>query len=72
MADQSTTVGDGYTPVGRYSHVAATIDCKLYVWGGWRKDSPHVHDGPEKTRLTSIVEVLDLKVRFRRILLNVK
>ena len=61
MAEQADA-GVEYTPVGRYSHVAATVDSKLYVWGGWRKDTPSVHDGQEKNKLTSLVEVLDLKV----------
>ena len=49
-------------PVARYSHVAVDIDSKLYVWGGWRKDTPRIHSGEKKTDLTSIVDVLDLQV----------
>ena len=51
-----------YMPAGRYSHVAATIDSMLYVWGGWRKDTPKVHSGVEKIAITSTVDVLDLQV----------
>ena len=50
------------TPAARYSHVAVEIDSKLYVWGGWRKDTPRIHNGREKTALTSTVDVLDLQV----------
>ena len=49
-------------PVGRYSHVAACVENKLYIWGGWRKDTPGIHHGDEKTKLTSTVEILDLAV----------
>ena len=49
-------------PVARYSHVAVDIDSKLYIWGGWRKDTPRIHTGREKTALTSTVDVLDLQV----------
>ena len=51
-----------YEPPPRYAHVAAAVENKLYVWGGIRRDLPTVHDGPEKTAITSVVEVLDLQV----------
>ena len=51
-----------YEPAARYGHVAAAVEDKLYVWGGWRRDSPVVHDGPAKTALISVVDVLDLEV----------
>ena len=53
-------------PAARYSHVAVDIDSKLYVWGGWRKDTPRIHSGQEKTAITSIVDVLDLQVCKRK------
>lgn len=51
-----------YEPAARWGHVAAAVEDKLYVWGGTRKDSHEVHDGPAKTALTSVVDVLDLQV----------
>ena len=49
-------------PASRYGHVAAAVEGKLYVWGGVRKDWPYVHDGPQKTVITSVVDVLDPQV----------
>ena len=51
-----------YQPAPRYEHVAAAVEGKLYVWGGLRRDLPVVHDGPEKTAITSIVDILDPQV----------
>ena len=52
-----------YEPAPRYAHVAAAVDGKLYVWGGVRRDSPALDD-LEKTTITSVVDVLDPKVRI--------
>ena len=52
-----------YEPPPRYAHVAAAVEDKLYVWGGTKRDWPFVHDGPAKTAITSVVDVLDLQVR---------
>ena len=65
MAENEASNPQPYMPAGRYSHVAATIDSMLYVWGGWRKDTPQVHSGAEKTAITSTVDVLDLEVTPR-------
>ena len=51
-----------YEPAPRYAHVAAAVEGKLYVWGGMRRDLPKLHDGPEKTAITSVVDVLDPQV----------
>ena len=51
-----------YEPAPRYAHVAATVEGRLYVWGGMRRDWPLVHDGPQKTAITSVVDVLDPQV----------
>ena len=59
-----TEVVSWYQPAARFGHVAAAIEGKLYVWGGVRRDLPAVHDGPEKTAITSVVDVLDLQVSF--------
>ena len=53
-----------YEPPPRYGHVAGAVENKLYVWGGMRRDSPSVHDGPSKRALTSVVDVLDLQVKM--------
>ena len=50
-------------PEARYGHVAAAVEGKLYVWGGIRRDSPFVHDGPEKIAITAMVDVLDPQVK---------
>ena len=52
-----------YEPAPRYGHVAAAVESKFYVWGGLRRDLPAVHDGPKKTAITSVVDVLDLQVK---------
>ena len=51
-----------YEPIPRFAHVAAAVENELYVWGGIRRDWPFVHDGPAKTAITSLVDVLDLQV----------
>ena len=53
-----------YEPAPRYGHVAAAVDGKMYVWGGMRKNLPEVHDGPQKTAITSVVDVLDPQVKL--------
>ena len=58
MADKALC----YEPAPRYGHVAAAVEGKLYVWGGKRRDLPAVHDGPAKTGITSVVDVLDPQV----------
>ena len=52
-----------YKPPPRWGHVAAAVEGKLYVWGGYRRDWPAVHDGPTKTAFTSVVDVLDVQVK---------
>ena len=52
-----------YEPAHRRAHVAAAVEGKLYVWGGLRRDSPALHDGLEKTAITSVVDVLDPQVK---------
>jgi len=49
-------------PAARFGHVAAAVNGKLYLWGGLRRDLPKIHDGPSKTKLTSVVDVLDPQV----------
>ena len=53
-----------YEPAPRYGHIAAAVEGKLYVWGGMRRDWPFVHSGPEKTAITSVVDVLDPQVNY--------
>ena len=52
-----------YEPAPRYGHLAAAVEGKLVLWGGFRKDWPFVHDGPAKTAFTSVVDVLDIQVK---------
>ena len=53
-----------YEPAPRRGHLAAAVEQKLYLWEGLRKELPAVHDGPEKATLTSVVDVLDLQVKY--------
>ena len=53
-----------YEPAPRYGHVAAAVEGKLYVWGGMRRDLPKIHNGRAKTAITSVVDVLDPKVKM--------
>ena len=55
-------MAEGVEPPPRYGHVAAAVENKLYAWGGCRIDLPKLHDGPAKTAITSVVDVLDLQV----------
>ena len=57
-------MAESVEPVPRYGHVAAAVEQKLYLWGGLRRDLPAVHDGPTKTAITSVVDVLDLQVKL--------
>ena len=56
-------MAEGVVPAPRYGHVAAAVEQKLYLWGGLRRGFPAVHDGPAKTAVTSVVDVLDLQVK---------
>lgn len=53
--------GSKKEPVPKYGHATATVNDKVYMWGGWRKGFPEVHSSQEKTSLLSIMEVFDLK-----------
>ena len=47
----------------RYGHVAAGVEGKVYVWGGFRRHGQVSHDGPDKAEIIFSVDVLDVKVR---------
>ena len=49
-------------PSGRYGHVAAGVEGKVYVWGGRRRYDKLSHDGPDKAELIFSVDILDVKV----------
>ena len=51
-----------YEPSARFGHVAAAVNGKLYLWGGMRSYLSAIHDGPSKTTLMSVVDVLDPQV----------
>ena len=50
-----------YEPAARLGHVAAAVEEKVYVWGGWNRSISH--DGPDKTHIIHKVDILDVKVR---------
>ena len=41
-------------------HCAVLTGDDVFVWGGYQKDMPMVHDSPEKRQMTSSLEKLDL------------
>ena len=49
-----------YEPEERPGHVAAAVENKVYVWGGYGAAS---HDDPDKTDFVLKVDILDVKVR---------
>ena len=56
-------------PAARWGHLAAAVEHNLYLWGGWRRDIPAVHDGPTKTSHTSVVDILDLQVNWKYVVI---
>ena len=50
-----------YQPATRWGHVAAAVEDKVYVWGGWNGYTVS-HDGPDKTDIVLKVDILDVKV----------
>ena len=48
-----------YQPTPRWGHSAASINGKLYIWGGCMENLPKVHSSTEKTQMLSAVEVFD-------------
>ena len=50
-----------YEPVPRLGHATATVGHKMYLWAGWQKGFPGEHSSPEKTKLSSVVDVFDLQ-----------
>lgn len=57
--DVQESVITSYQPLPRWGHSIATINGKLYVWGGCMEILPKVHSSPEKTSLLSRIEVFD-------------
>ena len=51
---------------GRGGHVAAAVEDKVYVWGGWSGYKVS-HDGPDKTDVSFKVDILDVKVRINQV-----
>ena len=49
-------------PSASYGHVAASVEGKVYVWGGLRRYGKVSHDGPNKAKLIFSVDILDVKV----------
>ena len=48
----------------RWGHVAASVDGKVYVWGGQSGYDSVSHDGPDKAEIIFGVDILDVKVSF--------
>lgn len=53
-----------YKPAPRWGHSAASVNGKLYVWGGCLESLPKAHSSPEKTQLLSYIEVFDPQSRL--------
>ena len=49
-----------YQPNGRASHTSQIVGNKLYIRSGWQKDYPRIHNGEEKRRYNSSVEIFNL------------
>ena len=47
-------------PAGRTEHSTAVVNNQLYLWGGYQKGMPEVHDSAEKRQFSSSVEVFDV------------
>ena len=47
-------------PAGRYQHNTAVVENQLYLWGGYQRGMPQVHDSAEKRQFYSSVEVFDV------------
>ena len=44
-----------------FDHSAPVVGESLFVWGGTRPDLPRVHDSPQKKRLLSTIDRLDMR-----------
>ena len=55
------TVSGGYEPTPRTGHKTVVIGGKLYMWAGWMRGLPRVHDSPEKRAFVSSVDVFHLE-----------
>ena len=52
-----------FEPVARCGHVAATVENKVYVWGGCSELGTHDPEaGPYMSDIIVKVDILDLKV----------
>lgn len=49
-----------YEPSSCVGHTPVLVNDKLYLWGGLVKGLPRVHDGPEKRRFLSSVDVFEI------------
>ena len=49
-------------PSARWGHVAAGVEGKVYVWGGFRGYDKLSHDGTDKAEIIFSVDILDVKV----------
>ena len=51
-------------PAGRRDHSTAVVDNQLYLWGGYQRGIPEVHDSAEKRQFFSSVEVFDVNTGY--------
>ena len=51
----------GYEPTPRSGHKTVVIGGNLYMWAGWVRGLPQVHDSPEKRAVVSSVDVFHLE-----------
>ena len=57
-------MADKYEPAVRHGHVAAAVEDKVYVWGGYRYRYMNVsRAGSDKNDIFK-VDILDVKVRI--------
>ncbi|XP_019854864.1 PREDICTED: uncharacterized protein LOC105313566 [Amphimedon queenslandica] len=47
-------------PTPRYYHNTHIVNDKLYLWGGDQPGLPQLHNSPEKLKLSSVVDVIQL------------
>ena len=55
------TVSGGYQPAPRDGHKTVVIGGNLYLWAGWMRRLPEVHNSPEKRAFVSSVDVFHLE-----------
>ena len=52
-----TAAGGWREPAGRHNHSTVVVEEEVYLWAGWQRKIPQVHDSAEKRAFLSSVEV---------------